>query len=218
MAKKIILLITFINLFYGIYAMDFLDKNFDFSFDIGNFGYGMDFSGDETYHEFSISMANIFVEHYKTNIGFMISPFKFIGNILIDGYYDFDYLYFLNAGFYWNPLDSRNIIFGPFVSINYLSIENWSGFNNKRYIFNTGLQLIWRTHIKDGRFPLRILGSEVGYRNISGRDSFYFTINLDLSILALFWLTVIKGEAHDIIKENEEYERHRTGPFIPRDP
>jgi hypothetical protein len=90
---------------------------------------------------------------------------------------------FLNASIYWNPFGMENIIFGPFASINYLSVENWSKFNTNGYIFSSGLKFSLRTYMGTWKYPFHVIGSEVGYKNISGKHGFYFTANFDINTL-----------------------------------
>jgi hypothetical protein len=77
---------------------------------------------------------------------------------------------------------------------------------------------ILRKHIADGKYPFQIIGAEAGYRNTSGKSSFYFNINLDISIFVGLIIATMQGQASDIIEANEDYERNRTGPFIPKEP
>jgi hypothetical protein len=102
-------------------------------------------------------------------------------------------LYFLNGNLYWNPLDMKNIILGPFASINYLNVENMSKFHTDEYIFSTGLRFLLRTFLNEGAQPFEIIGSEIGYRNISGKHSFYFNVNLDITVLGSLMMLYALG-------------------------
>jgi hypothetical protein len=90
------------------------------------------------------------------------------------------------------------------------------GLSAKDYTFSAGLRFLLRTCIEDWKQPFHIIGSETGYRNISGRHSFYFNVNLDIVILA----GLLSAEASDVAKANEDYERQiqGTGPFVPKEP
>jgi hypothetical protein len=114
----------------------------------------------------------------------------------------------------------KNIILGPFASINYLSVKDWSGLNTNGYVFSSGLRFLLRTYLEEWGYPFQIIGSEIGYRNISGKHSFYFTINLDVSILAGVIFALIQGAGSEVIEANEDYERqiNGTGPFVPKEP
>jgi hypothetical protein len=194
--------------------------DFEFKLNYGTIAGGMNFFSKEYDFELSTNLLNFFIEHDKTNIGFEITPFKYIANYSVNAETWDQNLYFINGNLYWNPFDIKNIILGPFVSINYLKIKNWSEFNTNEYIFSSGLRFLLRTHLEDWNYPFHIIGSEIGYRNISGKHSFYFSVNLDISILAGIIVAGIKGEGSDVIEANEDYERqiNGTGPFIPKEP
>jgi hypothetical protein len=194
--------------------------DFEFKLNYGSIGGGMNVFSGEYDFELSASLINFFIEHDKTNIGIEISPLKYMARYSVDmGKWD-EGLFFLNGNLYWNPWDIKNSILGPFVAINYLDIKNWSEFSTGGYVFSSGLRFLLRTYIRDWKQPFQIIGSEVGYKNISGRHSFYFTVNVDITILAWFIAGIFYGEASEVKAANEEYERQigGTGPFVPKEP
>jgi hypothetical protein len=169
-------------------------------------------------------LINIIAEHDKTHIGFEVTPSQYTAD-----YWDTpgkweQNLSFLNGTLYWNPFNIKNIILGPFVSVNYLGVENRSGFNTGRYVFSSGLRFLWGISSAEAednwKLLLRITGVETGYRNISGRHSFYFNMGVDVidviaaDAAAFVLFTIQKSEAGEA---NEEYERqiNGTGPFVP---
>jgi hypothetical protein len=207
-------LIVFVIFSHNIYTQETVKGDIEFNLNYGSFGGGINFFSNGYNFELSASLVNIFIEHNKTNIGFETTPVKYITNYSINTQKWDQSLYFLNGNMYWNPFDIKNIILGPFVSINYLSIDNWEKFSTTEYIFSSGLRFLLRTYIEDWKQPFHIIGSEIGYRNISGRHIFYFNVNLDITILGGLIVGTLSTEARDVAKENEDYERQ----FIPKEP
>jgi len=218
MKGQIVFLTIFVNVFCNVYTQNIFNDNFDIRFIVGNFGGGMNFRPDGYDFEVSASLANFFLIHSKTNIGLGISPLKYSAYYSVNEQEWNQNLYFLNGNLFWNTFDIKNIILGPFISVNYFGIKNWSEINKNDYIFSSGLMFILRKHIADGKYPFQIIGAEVGYRNISGKNGFYFNVNLDISIFVGLIIGTMQGQASDIIEANEDYERNRTGPFVPKEP
>ncbi|GHU99247.1 hypothetical protein FACS189483_08290 [Spirochaetia bacterium] len=202
MKRNLLSLMLLLNVFYGIYSQEISKNGFEYSLNYGSFGGGINFSSNEYDFEVSISLINFFIEHDKTNIGLEISPLSYFANYSVTRQEWNQNLYFLNGSLYWNPFDIKNIILGPFVSINYLSIENWAGFNANAYRFNAGLRFLLRIFVEDWERPFKIIGSEVGYSNILGKHSFYFTVNFDITILAGLIVGTLQSEASEIIETN----------------
>jgi hypothetical protein len=201
-----------------MYSQEVVKNDFEFKLNYGSFGGGMNVFSNEYDFELSVGLINFFIEHDKTNIGLEITPFKYMANYSVNRQEWNQNLYFLNGNLYWNPFNMKNIILGPFVSMNYLNVENWSRFHANEYIFSAGLRFLLRTYIKSWKQPFQIIGSEIGYRNISGKHSFYFNVNLDVTILAGLIVGILQGEASGYIKANEDYEKGRgdTGSYIPK--
>jgi hypothetical protein len=215
MKRLLLSLLILSGIFFNIYAQDGAGGGFELNY--GNFGGGMNFFQDEYNFELSASLINFFMEHGKTNIGFEVSPLKYIANYSVNMCTMREWeqnLYFLNGNLYWNPLDIENIIFGPFISINYLSIKNWSEFNMGGYILSSGIRFLLRTRIEKWKQPFQIIGSEIGYRNVSGKHGFYFNINFDITILAGIIVATLQVEA----SENYERQASGAGPFVPKEP
>jgi hypothetical protein len=214
--KTILLpLMLFVILAGSMSAEEAADEGFEFEIDYGSIGGGINIFSNESSFEFSVSLLDFFMEHDRTNIGLEITPLKYVFNSVNENSID-ENLYFLNGNLYWNPFDIKHIILGPFVAINYLSIENWTKMSTSDYIFSSGLRFLLAFPINDWKQPFRIIGSEIGYRSISGRHSFYFNINLDIILL----IGILSTEARDVAEANEDYERQigGSGPFVPREP
>jgi hypothetical protein len=215
--KRIFLVLLILSkIFFTIYAQGVTKDSFEFRLNYGNVTGGMNFFSNEYDFEASISLINLFIRHSKTNIGFEVTPLKYIANYSVNMQKWNQNLYFLNGNLYWNPFNIENIILGPFVSINYLSVENWSEFNTNGYILSSGVRFL----LKDWKQPFQIIGSEIGYRNISGKHSFYLNLSLDVTILAGFIIGSLSAEASEVKEANEDYERQisGTGPFVPKEP
>jgi hypothetical protein len=216
MKRTVLSLTVLLNVFCGIYSQEIIKNEFEYKLNYGSFGGGMNFFSNEYDFELSASLLNFFIEHDKTNIGLEISPLKYVAQYSVARQEWNQNLYFLNGNLYWNPFDIKNIILGPFVSVNYLSIENWAGFNTNGYIFTAGLRFLLRIYVEDWERPFQILGSEVGYRNSSGKQSFYLTVNFDITILAGLIVATLQGEASEIIETNNNPMPHE--PQQPRAP
>ncbi|MDR2029596.1 MAG: hypothetical protein LBP93_08685 [Treponema sp.] len=233
MRKNLLLLMLLVRIWHPIHSQEAaaVKGDFEFKLNYGNFGWGMNVFSGEYDVKFSASLINFFIEHDKTNIGIEVSPLKYMANYSAiyradDSLYAVDTrhwnqdVYFLNGSLYWNPFDIKNIILGPFVSIHYLGIEDWSEFSTRSYVFSSGLRFLLRTYLRNWKQPFQIIGSEIGYRNISGKHAFYFNVTLDISVWAWFIAAVFIGEASEVKEANEDYERQigGTGPFIPKEP
>ena len=213
-------MLILVNVFFNARTQEVTGGDLEFKWNYGNSGGGMNVFSDENNFELSASLMNFFIEHNKTNIGLEVTPLKYTANYSPNTQKWDQYLYFLNGNLYWNPFDIKNIILGPFVSINYLSVKNWEGFNTDEYVFGSGLKFLLRTYINEGKHPFHIVESEIGYRNVSGRHGFCFNVNFDLTLLAAFIIGIMQAEASDVAEANEDYERQisGTGPFVPKEP
>ncbi|MDR1411566.1 MAG: hypothetical protein LBI91_05135, partial [Spirochaetaceae bacterium] len=133
MKTGLLSLVILSAILHNIHTQEMLGGDFEFKLNYGSFGWGMNIFSNEHNFELSASLLDIFVEHNKTNIGLEINPLKYIANYPINAQEWNQSLYFLNGNLYWNPFDIENIILGPFVSINYLSIKNWEAFSASEY-------------------------------------------------------------------------------------
>jgi hypothetical protein len=68
---------------------------------------------------------------------------------------------------------------GPFVSINYFFINTNTGIDMDEYIFTGGLKFSYNYKILFDKYS-QIFSSDIGYRNITGKTKFYFSISVDL--------------------------------------
>jgi hypothetical protein len=147
---------------------------------IGDIGLGLNYSLNNSFlYEVNASAVNIAVEHIDTNIGFELSPFQYFlwsydDNMSVKN----EKMSFLNVKAYWNTLPKNNLVLGPFVSINYLFYNHW-----KDLVFNTGISFAYTIRFDKSNIYYKILGAEIGYRNISGNNCFYFNINVDIIVV-----------------------------------
>jgi len=178
MRNKILLLILFPIVIGSISAEEKI-----FTLQIASITSGLNLSNDLNYTEFSIEILNMFIENQNNRFGFKISPFslRMYFNDLHE--YNITELNFLNFSSHYNLLNNYDIIFGPFVSIQYLSIRNWQSFDFKNITLNTGVKTI----VKDLYFDVFdrkynfLAEMELGYRyNYYIGHRFYLTMTCDL--------------------------------------
>jgi hypothetical protein len=138
--------------------------------------------------ELTVSIFNITFEHKDTNIGIEFNPIK---------YWDFIYEFkdgaktkeyekfsFINTNIYWDLIENYNILFGPFMSINYMYINTLNKLDMNEFIFSGGVRFSLKPKFTFlGYNTSQILNTEIGYRNIMGKNKFYFSINTDLILL-----------------------------------
>jgi hypothetical protein len=55
----------------------------------------------------------------------------------------------------------------------------------KDLVYNTGISFTYTIKSNNSDMYYKSIGSEIGYRNISGNNSLYFNINVDI-ILAMY--------------------------------
>ncbi|MDR1105306.1 MAG: hypothetical protein LBL44_03015 [Treponema sp.] len=189
-------------------AANFFDQ-FTFSPNFVFFGGGVNFpdhhqnqiakKGEEYNFEMTIALGEIFIEHRVLHFGFEYQLIRFSGYFHRDAELDIDKLFFLNPLFYWNLLFRDNMILGPFVSANYIIVENFMydltdgqpfKFNQIRdgrrpdnltalkldvFLFSAGLRFLWR--IRWGNYIIpRTLKFDAGYRNYSGKHAFFLNL------------------------------------------
>jgi len=166
------------------------ENTFDFYWNFGNIGLGLNYSSENDDNiELTVSAINLAFEHKDTNIGIEINPvkyrhlFKFRNEpeTEVNG----EKFSFININIYWDLIENYSILLGPFASINYLFINTLKGINMNEYTFSGGLRFAYRPKLSFfGYNTSQVLNTEIGYRNITGKSKFYFSINVDL-ILAL---------------------------------
>jgi hypothetical protein len=156
--------------------------NFRLRLGIGDIGLGLNYSLNNPFlYEVNASVINIAVEHIDTKIGFELSPLKyFLWSYNDDMTEKNEKLSFLNLKTYWNMLPKNDLILGPFLSINYLFYNNWNSMNYKDLVFNTGISFAYTIKMNNSDIYYKLIGSEIGYRNISGNNCLYFNINVDI--------------------------------------
>ena len=186
--KKILFCIILIPIITAIYAEDVFDVNWS----MGNLGYGINYSADkDSTMEITVSLINLIFEHQYINLGMEFTQAKY--------WFAFEFqnasenkatskFSFLNATLYWDIPEYEYIVFGPFVSINYLFLNIPGEFDWNDYIFTGGLRFAFRLTGNAAFYNLNIVSSEIGYRNIMGKSNFYFSINTDLVLALLYWL------------------------------
>ena len=178
MRNKILLLILFPIVIGSISAEEKI-----FTLQIASITSGLNLSNDLNYGELTIEILNMFIENQNNRFGFKISPFslRMYFNDLHE--YNITELNFLNFCSHYNLLNNYDIIFGPFVSTQYLSIRNWQSFDFKNITLNTGVKTI----VKDLYFDVFdrkynfLAEMELGYRyNYYIGHRFYLTMTCDL--------------------------------------
>jgi len=184
--KKIIIGIFFVIIITNASAENIFDVYWNF----GNIGLGMNYSSkNDDNIELTVSIFDITFEHKDTNIGIEFNTIKY--------WYLFEFqneletkenggkFSFINTNLYWDLIENYSILLGPFMSINYMFINMSNGINMNEYIFSSGLRFSYKPKYSIfGYNTSQILNTEIGYRNITGNNKFYFSINIDL-ILAL---------------------------------
>jgi hypothetical protein len=201
--KKIIACIFFIMIISNASAEYIFDTYWNF----GNTGFGMNYSSKyDDNVEFTISVFNLAFEHKYTNIGIEINPIRYWQLYKFQNEFETKEneakFSFVNTSIYWDLIENYNILFGPFTSINYMYINSSTGINMKEYILSGGLRFSLRS--KDsywGYSPSQILNTEIGYRNIMGKNNLYFSINVD-AILALMVIS-------DVLSYEQRGQRNR---------
>ncbi|MDR1419868.1 MAG: hypothetical protein LBI86_05800 [Treponema sp.] len=158
-----------------------------------------DKKSEEYNYEMTIGLGEFLIEHRKLHFGFEYQFIRFSGYFHRDAELDIDKLYFLNPGFYWNLLFRDDMILGPFVSANYIVVENFMydftdgqpfKFNQTRdgrqpdnmtalkldaFLFSAGLRFLWRIRWGSYFIP-RTLKLDAGYKNYSGKHAFFLNL------------------------------------------
>ena len=166
----------------------------DFSWNFGNTGLGLNYSDDDDDNiEFFVSLLNFSIEQKDINIGLEFSLAKYwrLFELQKKGSTKFS---FINAYVYWDLIRNNIILLGPFVSMNYLYVNTVSGININEYIFSGGLRFSCKLRYIDdlNTYNAQIVSAEIGYRNISGSNKLYFSVNVDIilaliGIMSIYW-------------------------------
>ena len=185
--KKIIAGIFFVMILSNASA----ENIFNIYWNFGNLGLGINYSSEHDDNiEFTATIFNLAFEQKNINIGFEYTPIKY--------WHLFEFkdkpetkgnggkFSFVNVNIYWDILENRSILLGPCMSINYLYIHTSSGINMQEFIFSSGLRFAYK--LKDIKqfkyYNSQIFNTEIGYRNTTGKNKFYFSLNADI-LLAL---------------------------------
>jgi hypothetical protein len=196
MKRHLFVLLIFLTIFTSIYSQE-IKEDFELYLNYGSVsGEGNIFSNE---YDLSAFLIKLFIVHNITNIGFETTPLKYVANYSANMQRWDQNIYFLNGNIYWNiyglleyirgSSDIKSLIIGPFASINYLNIKNWSEINANKYVFSYGLRCSIMTYIslyknQNKEHPFQIIGSEIGFKNISGEQNFYINVNIDILMLA----------------------------------
>ena len=180
--KKLIAGLFFTIIVFNAHA----EKSVDFYWNFGNVGLGINYSGKTDDNiELTVSAINVTFEHKGTNIGLEFNPikywylFKFQNEVAAQG--NGGTFSFINTNIYWDFVKRYSILLGPFMAINYLYVDTSSGFNAHEYILSGGLRFSYRPKYSFfGYSTSQVLNAEIGYRNIMGKNKFYFSINIDV--------------------------------------
>ena len=188
--KKTLFCIFSILIISNVNADINAENTVKFNWNFGNLGVGLNYSveNDDTI-EITGSLINLLFEHADLNIGLEFNPIKYshffkfqdeLEEISNRGHFSF-----INMNLYWDLIYDRKVLLGPFVSINYLIINPSTGINFNEYIFSSGLRFSYSFYFfKDtfNNYNSNILNAEIGYRNIMGKNKFYFSVYADLII------------------------------------
>jgi hypothetical protein len=122
--KKIFLCILFITAITKTSA----ENIFDFSWNFGNIGCGINYSGsDDDSPELSVSFLNFIIEQKYINIGFEFNPvkywhfFKFENEL--ESKYNGERFSFINANMYWDLIGNNKMYFSINVDMLFVLME-----------------------------------------------------------------------------------------------
>jgi hypothetical protein len=181
--KKIILCAVFYPALFNVNAEDLIEVSWNF----GSGGLGINYAAAENdSFELSASLFNVVFEQKDINIGVEFNPIKYQRFYkLQDGVETIGgggKISFINSGAYWDLIKNSAFLLGPFASINYLYIDVSSGINTREYIFSAGLRFSYKVKQFKAYFNNynMAISCETGYRNITGQNKFYFSINFDI--------------------------------------
>jgi len=178
--KRILFFLFFINIFSNTNGEDL----FKFYWNFGSIGLGMNYSSNENDNlELTVSVLNFVFEQDYSGFGFEVNPLKY-KHIIFFNEEQKDKISFLNINTYYDFFENKNIILGPFSSINYFFLNTSAGFNIYEYIASSGLRFSLRSnnvsfYNKFNKYNLQ-MDFEIGYRNIMRDNKFYISITGDL--------------------------------------
>jgi len=170
------------------------------TFGIGDIGFGMNTPVRDTFGiEASFSILNFGLENDNTNLGLSFTPLRIFGWTASQGgqenQNDFEAISLFNLNLYWNVINPHSAFFnffaGPFVSVNYLFIEDSIYWN--RFIFTAGAHVGVR--FSGRRFNYNLFSAELGYRRIGGANRYHISARIDfVALIAIMFLSMLENE------------------------
>jgi hypothetical protein len=198
-----------INIIVTINADDSID------FSLASYGFGLNFSPQKNNTESSLGLFNVFFHNSETNISLKLTPLHiktYIEATDNEETKSVTYFSFVNINMYWNCLERKEMVLGPFCSLEYLTIRDWERLDFKDVTISTGIKYSYKSndinlssinfHSYDSFY---LLEAEVGYRyNYFDGHQFYFNMKTDLMLMILtigdILESIYKLERNGIIK------------------
>jgi hypothetical protein len=179
--KKIIFCLLFIpnivNAYDGVLTSEkenhYIYNNFDLKWNIGNIGIGYNFFKEGGNFEQFFDLLNIGIEHKNTRVGLEYNLVKYWPWTSNDGDSSF-----LNINVYWNIFykdisnDTAKLYFGPFNSVNYINGLIYTAGFRMGIVLNDSENILYN-----------FLGTEIGYRNYSGKNIIYVGFKVDMMVI-----------------------------------
>lgn len=170
------------------------------NWNFGKVGVGLNLSESDFAGEFTVSAINIAFEQKELNIGFEFNPVKYW--ILFnyqnntDEFIEDSKISFINAALYWDLIEKKSIFFGPVMSAHYMFVNSVTGISMNDYIFSGGLRFSYQINKHFKYYNSQIISSEIGYRNITGKNKLYFSVYADV-ILVLISIGSVKQYSYE---------------------
>jgi hypothetical protein len=176
-------LFLFFMVLSNLHGAEFFDR-FNRSVNLASISSGMNYLAGGPVFELSMSLGDLFFEHKGTNIGIELNMIKYSAFYFFSDMDDYiDTIFFINAGAYWNVFRKNNMLLGPFLSVQYLSLENIIKsmpvkFNAGDVLLSAGVKFSWNPRGRLAAWALDLIGCEAGYRTAFGKQGFYFTVKM----------------------------------------
>jgi len=195
--RKVIIFILLIILTTPVFSQVFYSEEKNpfmnsYSYSLLKIYNGFNITEDGASYEFTGNLVNFIIMNENTGIGIDISPVRYFysysptSNIwsFVNIYLYWD-LYRIKHPYYFGEVFLGAPEVGPFVSINWVNVDDISSFNINKMIFSAGLRFTqgirWneaeKKRIMDNHTYLSI---ETGYRNIYRKHSFFLTFHFSL--------------------------------------
>jgi hypothetical protein len=181
--KTSLLLFLFFIVLNNLNGAEFFNR-FNFSLNLASISSGMNYIAGAPVFELSMSLGDLFLDHKETNIGIELNIIKYSTFYFFSDTDDYiDRITFINAGTYWNVFRKNNMLLGPFLSVQYLALENIiksapMKFNAGGILLSAGLKLSWNPRGKLAAWALDSVGCEAGFRTVFGDHGFYLTVKI----------------------------------------